>query len=632
MQHEAKNSTHPVNIWCAALLGIASIFKMGLQDILHDALATVGLEEANFKVLLCTLLSFPFSIIFKRLPDQHYTLKNLYIVGVSCFYIFGILELYSGLRTLLISSMGCYFITRYLRTTTMPWVNFIFLMGHLAYNHLQAQFFATYDPTKIDILGAQMVLVMKLSAFGWNVYDGKLPSSSLSDFSRIQAVKKHPNLLPYLGFVFFYASLLTGPSFHYNDYDRFIKSTLFDDVPESKRPGRRRKRRIPRSGIPALIKALQGFMWAFIFLESPKYVNLDYLMSGQLVKEHGFLYRAVYLWILGFSYRLKYYTIWLIAEAACILCGIGYNGYDKATDSFKWDRVQNIDTWSFETGQNARVCLESWNMNTNKWLKYYVYTRVARKGKRPGFKSTVFTFVTSAFWHGTRPGYYLTFVMGAFVQTVGKIYRRNLRPIFVEKDGRTPRSGKWAYDIVCYFVTQLTFGFICQPFVILDMKNSLYCWSTVYYYVPVGMFITILVFSGPYSKQVKAWCRQYHPKPEDTTAVDPKKKLTKEESEKVSSVVETLLEKNDPDYVDVPTLGVPSVETLQNLDTEELDEDLKELGQAWKSFRARRGSISENDFDGIRDAYNNFTSEINEIFSSKKQQAKESDTKTKKDL
>ena len=94
-----------------------------------------------------------------------------------------------------------------------------------------------------------MVLVMKLSAFGWNVYDGKAPKSTLSEFGRLQAVRQHPDLLSYLGFVFFYASLLTGPSFHYNDYDRFIKSILFDDVPESKRPGRRVKRRIPRSGI-----------------------------------------------------------------------------------------------------------------------------------------------------------------------------------------------------------------------------------------------------------------------------------------------------------------------------------------------------------------------------------------------
>lgn len=605
---------------------------MGLQALLRQALDAVGLEEANFKVLLCTLLSFPFSVIFKRLPDRQYTLKNLYIIGVSCFYVFGILELYAGLRTLLISSMGCYFITRYLRTASMPWVNFIFVMGHLAYNHLQAQFFETYDPSKVDILGAQMVLVMKLSSFGWNVHDGKLPNASLSEYNKILAIKQHPNLLPYLGFVFFYASLLTGPAFQYNDYDRFIKSVLFDDVPESRRPGTTRKRRIPHSGVPSLLKALQGFFWAFLFSQSPKYVSVEYLMSGELLRNHSFVYRLGYLWLLGFALRLKYYCIWLIAEAACILCGIGYNGYDSATDTFKWNRVQNIDPWAFETGQNVRACLESWNMNTNKWLKYYVYSRVARRGKKPGFKSTVFTFATSAFWHGTRPGYYLTFIMGAFAQTVGKIFRRNLRPMFVEADGVTPRRGKLAYDLVGYLVTQLMFGFVVQPFAILDFWDSLYCWSTVYFYVPIGMGLTMFAFNGPYGKTVKAWCRQYHPKSAEVpkpkpSRTDSTRSLNREETDRVSNMVDALLEKKDSDYAEAPSLGLPSFEVLQNLDREEIDEDLKELGQAWRSFRARRGSVSEDDFEGLKDAYNNFTTEINEIFRTKKEEVNEPATK-----
>ena len=75
------------------------------------------------------------------------------------------------------------------------------------------------------------------------------------------------------------------------------------------------------------------------------------------------------MWILGFTFRLKYYTIWTIAEGACILCGIGYNGVDPETGEFKWNRVQNIDPWSFETGQNVHACLEAWNQNTNIWLK-----------------------------------------------------------------------------------------------------------------------------------------------------------------------------------------------------------------------------------------------------------------------
>ncbi|KAK6454421.1 MBOAT, membrane-bound O-acyltransferase family-domain-containing protein [Scheffersomyces xylosifermentans] len=585
-----------------------------------------GLDVASLKILICTLLSFPFGVIFKRLPDQHYTLKNVYNVTVSAFYVFGILNLRSGILTLFISAMGCYFITRYLRTSAMPWVNFLFLMLHLCYSHLHTQFFVEYDPTIIDITGAQMVLVMKLSAFGWNIHDGKQPKASLTQFAQERVVKKHPNLLPYIGYVFFYASLLTGPAFDYADYDKFIHSTLFDDVPDSKRPGKR-KRRIPRSGVQSFKKTMQGFFWAIILLQLPKYVNLPYVLSGEFYANHNFIYRIFYLWILGFGHRLKYYTIWLIAEGACILCGLGYNGYDTATDTFKWDRVQNIDPWAFETGQNVHACLEAWNMNTNKWLKNYVYLRIARKGKKPGFKSTLFTFVTSAFWHGTRPGYYLTFVLGAVLQTVGKIYRRNLRPIFLEADGKTPKPSKKLYDFACYLGTQLAFGFISQPFVILDFRKSVYCWYTCYFYITIISVVTIFVFKGPYGKVATRWCQSHSASYQAQNASDNKRKLSIKETEAVVAHVENMLEKDRFD-----TLGLPPIDVLETVDKEEIDENIKELTIAWKSFRERRGSIKEDDFEGLKDAYNNFTNEINEIFLTKKEEilkkAKEEPKKT----
>lgn len=585
-----------------------------IQRAIAQMLAQTGLDEASFKVLLCTVLSFPFSLVFKRLPDQKYTLKNLYVVSVSMFYIFGILDLGLEVLTLLVSLFGCYFITRYIRTSLMPWVNFLFLMLHLAYSHLNAQFFNTQDLSRLDLTGAQMVLVMKLSAFGWNVHDGKV-NELPSDYTRSRAIRKHPNILPFMGYVLFYPALLTGPAFDFVDYDKFIHSTLFDDVPEDKRPGRSRKRRIPKSGKQALSKVLQGFFFAGLFVVIPQYVNLDLALSSSFVTDHGFFYRIFYLWILGFTHRLKYYTIWLIAEGACILCGIGYNGYDSKTDTFKWNRVQNIDPWTFETGQNVHVCLEAWNMNTNKWLKHYVYSRLAKKGKKPGFKSTLFTFVTSAFWHGTRPGYYLTFVMGAMIQTAGKIYRRNLRPIFLEADGVTPKPTKKLYDVVCWLVTQLAFGFVVQPFVILNFGRSLQCWATVYFYVPLGIGLTLFLFKGPYKKQVVSLCK----------SLAPQKPVPIKESglnEKEAEVIQAAVEKALARESNYSTLGVPPLDVLEDATKEELEEELRDFADTWTSFRGRKGSFS-NDFDGLKDAYNNFTSELNEIINSKKDELQE---------
>lgn len=573
-----------------------------IQLNIERLLAASGLDEGNLKILICTLLSFPFSWVFKRLPDKNYTLKNVYNILVSTFYIFGILNLTGGLVDLLFSSLGCYFITRYVKSSNMPWINFIFLMSHLLYKHIQMQFFNEYDATKIDITGALMVLVMKLSAFGWSIHDGLQKPHEINDYNKSRKIDSHPNLLPYLGYVFFYASFLTGPAFDYADYDRFIHTHLFDDVPEFKKG----KRVIPKSGKEAFLKTLQGFFWAGVFINIDKYISVNFMLSKEFIKNHGFIYHIFYYWALGFSYRVKYYSVWSIAEGSCILIGIGYNGYDENTKKFKWNRLQNIDPWKFETGQNVHICLEAWNMNTNKWLKNYIYLRVAKVGKGPGFKSTLLTFATSAVWHGTRPGYYLTFVSGAFLQSCGKIFRRNFRPIFIKDNGQ-PKSTKFIYDIICYFVTQFAFGQAVQPFVLLDFKTSLYCWSICYFFLHIGMAITLFLFKGPYGKIITGALKKFHPKKLEKVTVTPPTgtKLSNLESKLVQDTIKKISYSKESDF---STLGLPSVDILEKVDSSELDEEIKYYKFAWDSFKAR--TLVKD----VEETFKNFTDEVEEIF------------------
>lgn len=41
----------------------------------------------------------------------------------------------------------------------------------------------------------------QLSAFAWNVHDGRLPEKDLSEFQRERALKQLPSILDYLGYV-----------------------------------------------------------------------------------------------------------------------------------------------------------------------------------------------------------------------------------------------------------------------------------------------------------------------------------------------------------------------------------------------------------------------------------------------
>ena len=186
-------------------------------------------------------------------------------------------------------------------------------------------------------------------------------------------------------------------------------------------PPTRKKRRIPRSGRPAAKKAIIGLGWILLFLQlGSRYNQATILNPENNFMQYSFLRRIWILYLIGFTTRLKYYGVWSLTEGTCILSGMGYNGFDPRSGKVFWNRLENVNPWGLETAQNSHGFLGSWNKNTNHWLKNYVYLRVTPKGKKPGFRASMATFGTSAFWHGFYPGYYMTFVLGSFIQTVAK--------------------------------------------------------------------------------------------------------------------------------------------------------------------------------------------------------------------
>lgn len=372
------------------------------------------------KLIFSFLLSYPLAGLLKRVPDSKPWAKNVFTIVVSLFYLLGLFDLGNGLIVLLINACGAYTIAKYVDGPMMPWINFVFLMGYMSVSHIYRQLLA--DPTVVDITGAQMVMVMRLTAFCWNVHDGQLLEKDLTEYQRDRAIKQMPSLLNYFGFVFFFPSLMVGPAFDYNDYQRYVTTTMFDlppGVDPSKAPPTRKKRRIPRSGRPAMFKLVIGLVWILAFLQVAGLYYPEYMLAPEFM-QHSFIYRVFVLHMVGLVTRMKYYGVWSLTEGACILSGIGYNGVDPVTGKASWDRLQNVKPFGIELAQNTHAYLGNWNINTNNWLRNYMYLRVTPKGKKPGFRASLATFVTSAFWHGFYPGYYMAFVLASFHQYIAK--------------------------------------------------------------------------------------------------------------------------------------------------------------------------------------------------------------------
>ena len=428
-----------------------------------------GASIDELKLIFTFLTSYPLAAIVKRLPDAKPWQKNAFNISVTLFYLVGLFDLWDGLRTCAYDAVAAYAIAYYIDGSLMPWIAFIFLMGHMSVSHIAREMLD--DPSVIDITGAQMVLVMKLTAFCWNVHDGRLKPELMTDAQKERAVYEMPSILDYAGYVLYFPSFMVGPAFDYIDYRRYLDTTMFEAAPNAPGPPPNKKgRRIPRSGTPAAIKAATGVAWLFMFMLLSPHYNTEALLSDSYMK-FSFPRRVWLLYMLGLTTRTKYYGVWTLSEGACILSGLGYNGVDPTTRKVKWDKLENVHPWTIESAQNSRAYLEGWNKNTNNWLRNYIYLRVTPRGKKPGFRASLATFTTSALWHGFAPGYYLTFVLGAFVQTVAKHFRRCIRPFFLSPDGKTPTEDKKYYDIVCWLVTQISFSFVTAPFVVLGFSG-----------------------------------------------------------------------------------------------------------------------------------------------------------------
>jgi len=108
-------------------------------------------------------------------------------------------------------------------------------------------------------------------------------------------------------------------------------------------------------------------------------------------------------------FKPLYYYAWLSSEGALLIMGYGFHG-KQADGSYRWDRASNVYVRDMEFAENLVQMTIKWNVATQRWLKYYVYTRLLSSG-HPALANPA-TYIVSAFWHGFYPGYYMLFFFG----------------------------------------------------------------------------------------------------------------------------------------------------------------------------------------------------------------------------
>ncbi|XBW34849.1 hypothetical protein QEN19_000416 [Hanseniaspora menglaensis] len=437
-------------------------------------------EILFFAIVLLSsyFFNFLYLFIFNKLKvgshDTRPLLKQIYIISVGLFYILGVLNSVLGLVILLINAFVVYFVCKQdynkkgKKNENLPWYIIIGLIGFVLIAHINSTAIANGEV----MTGCLMVLVIKLHEFSWNCFDLTLMNkeNELNSHQKDKVITEYPTSLEFLSYVLFYNTLFTGPAFEYKIYSKWINSDNMDINIRN----------------PALYKFGKGVFFLVSFFKISEWLPVSELLQNN----YSLIKRFLFLYIVGMTFRFKYYGAWSIAESLCNMVHLGFN---SQTNDFYL--IKNVNVRGFEFAQNTKGALDNWNESTNIWLKNYIYLRFAKINKNSALASLV-TFTVSAIWHGTHPGYYLTFVTGSAYQSAGKIIRRYIRPHFLVTNYNT---FKYIYDGMCLLITQAAFGYLVMPFIVLNMKDSFTIWKSVYF-IP-HIVILALVAIKPFLKQ-----------------------------------------------------------------------------------------------------------------------------------
>ncbi|RKP27299.1 MBOAT, membrane-bound O-acyltransferase family-domain-containing protein, partial [Syncephalis pseudoplumigaleata] len=426
----------------------------------------LGIAVADLRLSASVILMFGAGFLFNRLPQGWPAIKHLFSIALALLLHAYVLVNWLGLLHMTVAAGVTYVLAGIIRHRSMPQLVMLLAMLHLSYTHI-SRMDKHSTIAKTDFSAAHMILVIKLTSFAFNI---------LSKHQMQKRIMEMPSLLEYYGYVFFFGSFLVGPAFEVGVNVRTDRA----------------------DGIYALRCVCAVHRLSALL----QHGTVQGRLAGHnaVMAMHDAWAESIfsYLQMASVIARMKYYFVWKIAEGTCILTGLAFNGYD-ARGQPRWDRVSNIRIKDYELAESPRVALDSWNIGTNRWLRNYVYLRLASPDKRSTLVATLATFAASAVWHGFYAGYYLTFASGALMTSVARLMRRTFRPIVAPNNAEMVAPPlKLVYDVAGWLITQATINYVAVPFQLLTFSASWSVWHSNAYVVHVAMLAMYvwLIYAG----------------------------------------------------------------------------------------------------------------------------------------
>lgn len=444
-----------------------------------------GQDQETLEMILGMFLCYPLGFIMASLP--YGKIRHVFSFILGAF----LLQFTLGVQWIhqLITSLACYAMFLILPSSLSKLAVPIFLMVYITLGHLHRQF-TNYLGWDMDFTGAQMVIVIKLYGFAYNLYDGHVLATT-SDKSKLPrvtqkcapfALDKLPGLIEFLGYTFCFSNVLAGPAYEYKIYaDACDGTLLYDKNGKAKGP------------IPSVVwPSLKAFLISLVCLGtfvvgngtfpildvSDPQNSIPVVLTEEMLSR-PWIQRYCYSWIALFFIRQKYYFAWKNAEGAQNMWYAGFEGFDEKTGAVKgWENSNNIDIVAFETAPNVKTLSAGWNKKTANWLSRYVYMRTNG--------SLAATYGMSAFWHGFYPGYYMFFFSVPLMTMCERLGKKKLSPLFA--------PGKWTpWGIVCILTTSFVVEYMVMVFQLLAYDWGITYWKSQYFFGHILCLVFYLV-------------------------------------------------------------------------------------------------------------------------------------------
>jgi lysophospholipid acyltransferase len=432
---------------------------MSIQTLFTGVLKLFGMvtsiESQNLTYAICIFMAYPLALFYRKFLRSSF-LKHCFAIIIGVLFCTNLFQMWD-IAHILLSSTLTLLISMYFPLNWKPDILvFVLCLLQLSFLHIY-RMWTYWMSWTVDVTGVMMLLTIKMTSFSFDYVEKRKNSIFAQQNSSVFSDEKksnteHVNILEWFGYIFFFPSLLTGPTSSFDDYVKYVNEPVDTDA---------ELRQIRKSTFNRSLYLI------VVVLLGLRLFPISFLYNDAFAK-YSFLNKLLYAYIAMLVIRCKYYFAWTIAKASCLAAGLSQ------------EVSTNIKIYEVEFAQNPREVMSNWNICSSNWLKTHIYSRLVKSGTSTSI-ATFCTNMVSAFWHGFYPGYYLTFLMGGLLTEVAKGIRRSVRPYFL--NGYTLKI----YETVATLCTILFVMYFSIPFQVYGLKESFGAWYNLYFFGHIVM-------------------------------------------------------------------------------------------------------------------------------------------------